>query len=484
MSSLKQRTSIAILWNLLGTGGGEAIHLVIGIVLARILVPAEFGLMAMLNVFIGVSRVFIEGGFGAALVQKKDATRAEESSVLFCNLAMAGAFYGILWLAAPYVASFYGEPMLTRLLRFVALGLLLTAPGIVQGSLLGRQLNFKKLTKVRMIASTISGLVAIVLAKHGFGVWSLGVQMVLMAFLNSVILWLVSDWRPIFRFRWRDVQPLAAFGYKLVCSSVLGQVFSNLNSILIGKFYTTTDLGFYSRAQTLQAIPVNTFSHAISGVLLPAFVHARDDPVQCRRGYSRALTFSMAVTFPMMISLLVVAEPLIRLLLSEKWMQAVPYFRVFCLCGVWYPMHLLNLNYLLAIGRSDLYLKLEIRKKFVSLAITAVMLPFGVMALAWGLLLSSIVCLYINTLYTGRLAGYGLLDQLADVLPYGVIYAITGIVVWIIIPVLPAIDFLRLFAVGVIFICSFLGITFLKKGNIYRYGFAIIMAMFRRPNVQ
>jgi len=469
MNNLKQKIVGALIWNLGGVGGRQAIQLVIGVVLARLLSPAEFGLMAMLVVFVSVSQVFVEGGFGAALIHKKDATREEESSVLFCNLAVAGLFYLVLWVAAPYVASFYGEAILRSLLRFIGLGLLLTAPGIVQSSLLSRKLDFKKRTQVSMMAGCSSGLIAVGLAWRGFGVWSLAAQMVLNAGLTSLFFWLVSDWRPIFRFKFSAVRNLASYGARLVGSTVLARVFENINQVLIGKFYTKTDLGFYSRARTLQQMPVNTFSEAIGGVILPSFVQVNDDPEAFRRGYSRALTCSMAISFPMMILMLVTAEPLLRFLLGVKWMPAVPYFQVFCLSGIWYPMHLLNLNILLALGRSDLYLRLEVVKKIISLIVTLLLLRHGVMALAWGLVLSGMICLYVNSYYAGRLAGYGFLTQLRDVVPYAIMTVIAGACAWLVMGLLPGIDIVRIAGAGSVFAGVMLIAVFSIKDNIYRY---------------
>jgi len=469
MNNLKQKTIGALIWNLGGVGGRQGIQLVIGVVLARLLSPAEFGLMAMLMVFVAVSQVFVEGGFSAALVHKKDATREEESSVLFCNLGVSWLFYAILWFAAPYVASFYGELLLTKLLRFVGLVLPFSAPGIVQSSLLSRELNFKKRTQVTMLAGLGSGLTAVFLAWRGFGVWSLASQMVLNAGLTSLFFWMVSAWRPVWRFKFSAVKPLAVYGARLVGSTVLARIFENINQVLIGKFYTKTDLGYYSRALTLQRLPVNTFSEAIGAVILPSFVHMNDQPDTFRRGYSRALTCSMAVSLPMMILMLVMAEPLLRFLLGLKWMPAVPYFQIFCLSGIWYPMHLLNLNILLAMGRSDLYLRLEVIKKIITLSVTLMVLPHGVLALAWGMVGSGMICLYVNSFYAGRLAGYGLLTQLRDVVPYAAITAVSGMCAWLVMGLLPQIDIVRIGGCGVVFLAIMLIFVLTKKDNIYRY---------------
>jgi teichuronic acid exporter len=469
MQNLRSRTVKALLWNLSGTGGKLAFQLLIQICLARLLSPKDFGLMAMLMVLTSVGLVFVEGGFGIALIHHKNASREDESSVFFCNLGLASLAYGVLWLLAPWVAVFYNQATLEPLLRFSALGMVLGAFGVVQNSVLSRSLNFKTLSIVDLGTSVLAGSVAIWLAWSGYGVWSLAWQFVITATIRSLLLWFMSPWRPLFTFRYDAIRRMGAYGSRLVTSNLISALFENLNQLLIGKFYTAGDLGFYSRAKMMQSIPVNTFSHALNGVLLPAFVHLNDQPEEFRKGYRRAIRCSAAVAVPMMAIFGLLAKPIFLLLLSAKWLPAVPYFQIFCIAGILYPLHIINLNTLLALGKPDLYLKLEVIKKLVSLCGAAIALPFGVMAFAQATVALSIVALVINTHYTRKLVDYGLLAQLRDILPFLISAAAALPLAWTALPLAGDNLFLQITLGGTIAAAVYLAISWLLARDTYQF---------------
>ena len=475
MQNLRSRTVKALLWNLTGTGGKLASQLLIQICLARLLDPKDFGMMAMLMVLTSIGLVFIEGGFGIALIHNKNAPREDESSVFFCNLGLASAAYVVFWLIAPWVADFYNQATLGPLLRFSALGLVLGAFGVVQNSVLSRSLDFKSLSIVNLASSILAGGIAIAMAWRGHGVWSLAWQFVLTSAFRSLLLWWVSPWRPLFTFRYQTIRSMGAYGSRLVSSNLISTLFENLNQLLIGKFHTASDLGFYNRALTMQSIPVNTFSQAVSAVLLPAFVHLNDQPDEFRKGYRRAIRCSMAVSVPMMGILGLLAHPLFLLLLSAKWLPAVPYFQLFCVAGMLYPLHLLNINTLLALGKPGLYLKLEVVKRGVALCCAAIALPFGVIALAQATVVTSLLCLVINTHYTRKLVDYGISRQLLDVMPFIASVAVSVPVAWLTLRLVGDDPWLQIAVGGLTVVFIYLVLSWIFARDTYQFIFRSVI---------
>jgi teichuronic acid exporter len=446
-----------------------ASQLIIQICLARLLAPTDFGLMAMLMILTSVGLVFAEGGFGIALIHHKNASREDESSVFFCNLGLATGVYSVLWLFAPRVAGFYGYSSLEPLLRFSALSVVLGAFGVVQNSVLSRSLDFKALSIVNLFSGVSAGGIAIAMAWNGYGVWCLAWQFVLTSAFRSALLWWMSPWRPLFSFRYQAIQRMGAYGSRLVGSNILSTVFENLNQLLIGKFYTASDLGFYSRALTMQSIPVNTFSQAVGSVLLPAFVHLNDQPEEFRKGYRRAIRCSMAVAVPMMGILGLLAEPIFLLMLSDKWLPAVPFFQIFCISGILYPLHLLNINTLLAQGKPDLYFRLELIKRIVGLCGAAIALPFGVMPLAQSTIVVSAVCLVINTHYTRKLVSYGMIAQLRDSMPFFASLAVSAPLSWAALHQAGGNPWLQIAVGGVTMISAYLALSWLLARDTYQF---------------
>ena len=471
MQNLRARTVKALLWNLTGLGGKLVSQLLIQVCLARLLSPEDFGLMAMLMVVTSVGLVFVEGGFGIALIHNKDALREDESSVFYCNLGLAMVAYGVLWFIAPWVADFYGQSSLELLLRFSAIGLLLSAIGLVQNSILSRQLDFKSISIVNLVSSVLAGGIAIAMAWRGHGVWSLAWQFVLTSAFRSILLWLVSSWRPLFTFRIEAIRQMGAYGSRIVVSQLISTLFENINQILIGKFYSASALGYYSRALTIQSIPANTFSQAVGGVLLPAFVHLNGQPDEFRKGYRRAISCSAAVVIPMMAILGLLAKPIFLLIFSEKWLPAVPYFQIFCLTGMLYPLHLLNMNALLALGKTDLYLRIEIIKKVVALCCAAVALPLGVIAFANSTLIMSIICLIINTHYTHKLVNYGFWGQFRDIIPFIASASIALPLAWLSIGFAGEKPWLQIVVGGASMVFIYLIVSWLSSRDTYQFIF-------------
>ena len=337
VSSLQHKTVSALLWSFLQTAVQKGLQFVIGIILARLLFPEQFGLIGMLALFMAVIQAFLDSGFGAALIQKREVTKTDTCSVFYFNILVGLVAACLLSLAAPWIADFYNQPILTPLTRALSLTCVINSFGIIQQTLLTKQLDFKIQTKVGLIAGSLSGTVGITLAMLDFGVWSLVVQHVSAAFVSVVCLWVFSPWRPALIFSFKALGNMFGFGSRLLLSSVLNQIFDNIYLVVIGKLFSATDLGYFARAKSLNDIPSQSLSEMAGRVMFPVFSTIQDDPVRLKVGFKKALIFLGLVNFPMMIGLAVVAHPLVLVLLTDKWAPCVEYFQLLCVGGVLYP---------------------------------------------------------------------------------------------------------------------------------------------------
>jgi len=424
--SLKSKTLHALSWSFVEAIGLQSVKFVIGIILARLLFPEQFGLIAMLYVFIAVANAFIESGFGAALIQKRDATPIDLCSIFYFNIAVGLAASGFFCLAAPFIAAFYNQPILAPLARAMSLIIVINSLGLIQGIILARQIDFKTQTKVSLIAGVLSGTIGIVLAVAGFGVWSLAVQQIAASFFQTAFLWLFNPWRPSLRFSLQSLREMFGFGSRLLASGLLNQIFDNIYYVVIGRLFSAMSLGFFTCAMALAELPSRTLSGMVVRVTFPVFSTVQDDPPRLKRCLRKALTFLVFVNFPMMIGLAVIARPLVEVLLTEKWVACVPYLQLLCVTGLLYPLHLINLNILQALGRSDLFLRLEIIKKVLIVINIAVTWQYGISAMIYGMIVFSCICYVLNSHYTGILIGYPIGEQLRDLFAYLIMTVIMG----------------------------------------------------------
>ncbi len=428
--SLRSKTLRALSWSLLESIGLQGVRLVIGIVLARLLFPEQFGLIGMLTIFMAVAQSFLDSGFGAALIQKREATPTDASSIFYFNIVVGLVAAGLLCLVAPWIAAFYNQPILTPLTRALSLTIVINSFGMVQSTILTKQINFKTQAKVSLIASVLSGIIGVTLAVAGFGVWSLVVQQISGTFLGTVLLWLWVDWRPTLTFSLKSLQEMFGFGSRLLASGLLNQIFNNIYLLVIGKLFSATDLGLFTRAKALEEIPSQTLSGMVGRVTFPVFSTIQDDPARLKRGLKKALTFLVMVNFPMMIGLVVVARPLVLVLLGEKWAESIPYLQLLCCLGLLFPLQLMNLNILQSLGRSDLFLRLEIIKKVLIIINITVTWRWGISAMIYGMIAMSIISYYLNSYYTGVLIGYPIREQLHDLISYLIMAVLMGSAVY------------------------------------------------------
>ena len=426
-SPLRARAVRAVAWSFLERIGQQGVQFVISIVLARLLLPEQFGLIGMLSVFIEVARSFVDSGLGAALVQRKNISRADECSVFYFNLLVGALCTCLLWAIAPWVAAFYRQPILTRLTRVLSLTLIINSFAGVQTAILSKRIDFKTLLKVGMSATVLSGAIGIGMAIAGFGVWSLVAQYLASSILRTAFLWLRDSWRPRLIFRFGALRQMLGFGSHLLASALLNRVFENIYMVVIGKLFSAAHLGLYAGAAKIQRLLIINIAAVITRVTFPVFSEIQDDTVRLKRCMRKGMMALAFVNFPLMVGLAVVARPLIYVLLTEKWAGAIPLLQLLALAGLLYPLHSLHLNLLKAKGRSDLFFRLEVIKRMLIVVLIAITYRWGVTGMIYGQIVMSILGYFINSFYTRRLIGYGLVEQLHDLAPYAVVSALMGL---------------------------------------------------------
>lgn len=415
--SLKKKTVKGVAWTSLDRVMNIGFGFVMGIILARLLSPSDYGLLAMIAVFNAIAFAFLNSGFSNALIRKPDLIE-DDNTTAFCFNLMAGVvLFGILWLIAPWVSKFYDKPILTPLLRAEGSLLIISAFKIVQNTQLTRALNFKAKTIIRVVASVLGGIIGIISAYRGLGVWALVAMHVADAVISLILLWIISPWRP--RGRWSKASFCYLWGYgsKLLASSLIDTIYSNIYPIVIGKFYSAADLGQYTRAKQYAHMPAGTLTGVLQQVTFPVLSQIQEDNTRLGSSYRRMLRFTVFIVFPVMLGMAVLAYPLVITLVTDKWTECVPYLQVICIASMWYPVHAINLNLLQVKGRSDLFLRLEIIKKAIVTVAIFICVPFGIMGICIGAVCTSIICLAINTYYTGKLIQVGFLRQMMDMAP-------------------------------------------------------------------
>lgn len=428
--SLRKTAISGMVWTFAQQSGTQAIGFIISIVLARILLPAEFGLIGMISVFMGVGNSLVNSGLTQSLIRSASPDQEDYSTVFFFNLAGSAIVYWILFFAAPWIADFFLQPILTGLIRVYCLSFIISAFTQVQLTRLTKEMNFKLQMAISIPSLIGAGLLGIFLAYEGYGVWSLVWMSLFQAFLSSVQLWFRTGWRPSLIFNKTKFKYHFQFGYKLTLSGLLDTIFTNIYQIIIGRFFVAADVGFYTRANTLKQLPVNNISGALNKISYPLFASIQNDNVRLKKAYKQIMQMVIFVIAPVLVIMGVLAEPLFRFLFTAKWLPAVPYFQILCMTGILYPLHAYNLNILNVKGRSDLFLNLEIIKKVLVVVLIFITLRFGILGLIWGQLIGSILAFFINTHYSGKFLDYSAWKQVKDISPLIILAFIAGAIVW------------------------------------------------------
>ena len=415
--SLKNKTVKGASWSFIDSIAGQGITFLVGLVLARLLTPEEYGLIGIIIIFIALFNSIVDSGFSNALIRKNDAKDIDYNTVFISNLVLSIVLFGVLYIAAPAISNFFNQPQLTPLLRVMGSIVIINAFAIIQSTILVKQVDFKTLTKVSLISSITSGVVGIGMAVGGLGVWSLVGQQISRQFLNSAFLWIYSRWYPKFQFSIQSFKELFTFGWKLLVSSLIDTVWREIYQVVIGKCYSPVALGQYTRAKQFASICSSNLTSVVQRVSFPVLSSVQDDKERLKNGYKRIIKVAMLITFVLMLGLAAVAKPLILSLIGEQWLPCVPFLQIICLQMMLYPLHSLNLNMLQVQGRSDLFLKLEIIKKIIAIG----PLLLGVFVDIYWMLGCSVVigCIayYLNAFYSGPFLNYSIKEQVKDILP-------------------------------------------------------------------
>ena len=416
-NSLKKDTTKGVFWSLIERFGTQGVQFLVMLVMARLLSPNDYGVVGMLVVFVSIAQAFVDGGFSQALIRKKNRTEVDNSTVFYFNIVVSVLIYLIFYLFAPFVSKFYNMPTLTPFMRVICLSIIINAFGVVQRALFNANIDFKAQAKASLIAIVISGVIGISLAFRGFGPWALVWQQLSNLVVNTLFLWIYSEWRPILAYSWKSFNELFSFGSKLLATSLLNAIYDNIQTIVIGKLYAAKSLGLYSRATHFADLPSQQFTSVFMRVTFPVLCKVQDDLDRLTSVYRRMLRVSVYIVFPLLIGMAAVAHPMIEVFLGKQWIECAYMLQIICFAKMWYPIHAINLDILQVSGRSDLFLKIEIYKKIVSLSLLALSAPFGIIAMCYSNLLSSLICLYINTYYSSKILGISLLSQLKDLFP-------------------------------------------------------------------
>ena len=419
-------TTNGVIWSAIERFSVQGVQFLLSIVIARLITPAEYGLIAMLAIFMAVAQTFIDSGFGSALIQKKDRDETDYSTVFYFNILVSVVLYGILFLCAPLIAGFYKQPLLTEVTRWVGLNLIFSSFSIVQRTRLSIELNFKVQTKASLASVVISGAIGIYTAYQGWGVWALVVQSLSNNLLSTLFLWIAAKWRPAIVFSMNSFKRLFSFGSKLLVSALMHTVYLNLYSLVIGKVYNAMDVGYYNRAYTISQYPSTNIVSVICRVIYPVQCEHQHDQTWLEETFLKYLRLSCFVVFPLMVLLAGIAKPLVLLVLTARWLPSAELISILSLAYMWYPVMVINNQMLNVKGRSDLFLRAEIIKKIVAVAILAVTLPFGLRWLCYGVLLYNIFDMWMIIFFTKKVMNTGYLMQIRALMPVTTLTAVSG----------------------------------------------------------
>lgn len=468
-----------LFWRFAERVGAKGVGLLVSIVLARLLAPEDYGTVALISVFLVVFSVFVDSGLGNSLIQKKDADDDDFTTVFCFNIVWCIVLYIILFFSAPYIALFYEDLKLVSLVRTAGLTIVFSGVKNVQQAYVSRTMQFKKFFLATLAGTLLSGVIGIALAYRGAGAWALIMQSLTNNVVDMIILWLTVKWRPKGKFSVERLKTLFSYGWKFLASSLLDTIYNNLRTLIIGKKYSTEDLAYYNKAKGWPDLIITNINASINSVLLPTMSLEQDNKQRLKNMTRRAISISTYVIAPMLMGLFCVAPSLVKLVLTEKWLPIVPYMRIFCVTNIFYPIHTANLNAIKAMGRSDLFLKLEIIKKVMGITILLSTMWFGPLVMAYSLLLSDFLAQIINTRPNKKLLNYSYYEQMKDIMPNLMSAAGMAFITCIIqsIKLEPVVILFLQIVIGII---SYIGISVFTKNENYMYLCRIIKPIIMR----
>lgn len=465
-----------LVWRWLERCGAQGVTFIVSLVLARLLDPAHYGSIAIMLSVNAVLQVFVDSGLGNALIQKKNTDDLDFSTVFFFNLALCVVMYVLLFFLAPVISLIYKDPELTAPLRVMGIIVLVSGVKNVQQAYVSRNLMFRKFFFATLIGTLLAGGSGIWLAVQGFGIWALVAQYLVLAVISTICLWIIVPFRPKAMFSWERLKGLFSFGWKLLISSLIDTIYREIRTFLIGGFYTEADLGLYNKGEQFPKVIVTNINSSIDSVLLPALSKQQDNLPRMKAMTRRAIKTSSYIMIPFMVGLGVCAEPIVKLVIGNQWLECVPYLRIFCISFALHPIQTANLNAIKAIGRSDTYLVLEIIKKCIGCACLAVSLFLGVEAIAWGVVVAAVLDSIVNAFPNKKLLNYSLGEQLKDMLPHMALSLIMGAGVYAI-GLLPMNYIIRLGLQVFAGVALYVGLSVLFKVDSFYYTLNMLKAL-------
>lgn len=469
-----------LMWRYAERCGAQIIQFVVQIILARLLTPSDYGIIGLITVFISISLVFAQSGLGQALVQRKNIDNVEFSTVFYFSLTFSVVLYGILFFCSPVIAHFYNEPILTSIVRAQGVTVIIGAANSVQQAYVQKTMQFRRFFWSTLGGTLASAVVGIYMAYRGYGVWALVGQQISNQLINTIILWFTVKWRPQIVFSIKKAKQLFSYGWKLLCSSLIDTIYNNIYSLIIGKFYSSTDLGYYNRGKQFPVLIIQNINSAIDSVMFPVMAEAQDERKRLKAMVRRSIVTSTFLIFPAMAGLASIAKPLTIILLTEKWLPAVPFIQFCCFTYAFWPIHTANLQAIKALGRSDIFLKLEILKKIVGVIILVITIPFGLYIMMIGRCIGTVISSIINAFPNKKLLGYSYIEQLKDMLPSFILSIVMAAVV-LVIGMISLNVFLKMIVQIVVGISVYMAMAKAFKVECFEYILQMILS-FKRQN--
>lgn len=473
--SLRKKTLSGLFWTVIDTFVLRGMSFVSTIVLARWLGPEEFGLIGMITVFIAIGSTIMDSGMSASLIRMQDSEEKDYSTVFVLNLVLSAAFYLIVYMVAPYISDFYNQPTLKNLVRVYALSFIIGSLSAVQLAILNSRMEFKRIMKQNMSGTIIGVITGVTLGYLGYGVWSIVYMYLVTQLVQTLVLWIRSDWKPSFSFSKERAKYHFGFGYKLMLSGLLNTVFQNIYNIIIGRFYSVRDLGYFERSKAFNDYPVNILTMVMTKVTYPLLSSIQSDKERISQVYRQIMRLAFFVTCPLMFGAAAIAYPLFDLVLGNEWLAAVPYFQILCLSSIFYPIHAFNLNVFKVYGRSELFLKLEIIKKAIIVIGLFVGFRFGIMGLVWSSVICNYLALFINTYFSADMINYSSKKQFLDMFPTFVTAVLMFGGTYFVLNSLSGFSSMTLVAIGIaVSAILFLVVSYLIRSKPLLYGLTIL----------
>jgi O-antigen/teichoic acid export membrane protein len=430
MSELKQKTVKGVSWSIVDNISNQGITFLVGLVLARLLTPDEYGLIGIISIFIMVFNSIVDSGFSNALIRKNNTSDTDYNTVFVVNMAISIILFAVLFFLSPIIATFFERPQLESLTQVMGFIVIINAFAIVQRTILIKNIDFKTQTIISLVSSVLSGIIGIGLAFCGYGVWSLVWQQISRQLLNTILLWVLAKWYPKFKFSMASFRELFGFGWKLLVSGLIDTIWKEIYQVVIGKCYTPATLGHYTRAQQFSSICSSNMVQVVQRVSYPVLSSIQDDRERLKSGYRRIIKVTMLLSFVLMLGLAAVSESLIIVLVGEQWLIATKFLPIICFQMMLYPLHALNLNMLQVAGRSDLFLKLEIIKKTVAVIPLLMGIFIDIYWMLWGSVGTDFFAYYLNSYYSGKFVGYSIKTQIVDILPSFCLASVVALIVY------------------------------------------------------